>query len=251
MKYVFFLMFSVFLFGLQAQMNQTDAKGKKQGPWQKTYPNSSVLIYQGSFKDDRPIGVFNYYFPDGALKAKIEHGLPGGKSAVQLYFDNGQVLSDGFYKQEKKDSLWFNYAQSGELMSAENYKNDLLNGKALYYYKEGQVLEHKLQVERRVQYLDGKLHGKYQSYFYNGKLKQEGSYERGLKQGLWSEYNSKGVLIGTMKYVNDFLHGWVITYDEAGQVLNKTLYLDGQKLSEKELTIYLSNCKARNIKPVE
>jgi antitoxin component YwqK of YwqJK toxin-antitoxin module len=161
------------------------------------------------------------------------------------------VLSDGFYKQEKKDSLWFNYAQSGELMSAENYKNDLLNGKALYYYKEGQVLEHKLQVERRVQYLDGKLHGKYQSYFYNGKLKQEGSYERGLKQGLWSEYNSKGVLIGTMKYVNDFLHGWVITYDEAGQVLNKTLYLDGQKLSEKELTIYLSNCKARNIKPVE
>jgi hypothetical protein len=43
----------------------------------------------------------------------------------------------------------------------------------------------------------------------------------------------------------------VITYNEAGQVLNKTLYLDGQKLSEKELTIYLSNCKARNIKPVE
>jgi hypothetical protein len=27
--------------------------------------------------------------------------------------------------------------------------------------------------------------------------------------------------------------------------------LDGQKLSEKELTIYLANCKARNIKPVE
>jgi len=254
MKTSLCLLFSWFMLLLAstnfyAQVNQVDGKGKKQGPWNKTYPNSSVLIYEGQFKDDQPIGVFTYYFSSGAKKAIIQHGLPGGKSAVQMFFENGQLLSDGFYVKEKKDSLWLNYAQSGEIVSAESYLNNVLHGKSVYYYKEGQLLENKLQVERRVNFLDGKQHGLYQTYFYNGKLKQEGHFVNGKKQGKWSEYSINGQLFAQMNYKDDFLHGWVSAFDQKGQLKRKAFYLRGEELSEKELKAYMERCKAQNIDP--
>ena len=245
------LLITLFSLSATAQVNQTDAKGKKQGSWRKSYPNSSVLVYDGIFKDDMPVGTFTYYFPSGAKKAVIEHGFKGGKSAVLMFFEDGQLLSDGFYHKEKKDSLWYNYAQSGELISAENYKNDLLQGKSVYYYKEGQLMEHKLQAERKVNYQAGKLQGVYQQFYYNGKLKTEATFEKGLKQGIWTEYNSAGQKVVTMKYDKDLLHGWLYTFNKDGSLLNKVLYLDGVALSEKDTKAYLERCKALHIEPVQ
>ena len=245
------LLITLFSLSATAQVNQTDAKGKKQGSWRKSYPNSSVLVYDGIFKDDMPVGTFTYYFPSGAKKAVIEHGFKGGKSAVLMFFEDGQLLSDGFYHKEKKDSLWYNYAQSGELISAENYKNDLLQGKSVYYYKEGQLMEHKLQAERKVNYQAGKLQGVYQQFYYNGKLKTEGTFEKGLKQGIWTEYNSAGQKVATMKYDQDLLNGWLYTFNKDGTLLNKVLYLNGVALSEKDTKAYLERCKALHIEPVQ
>jgi hypothetical protein len=49
--------FLFFGFVSMAQLNQTDAKGRKQGEWAKTYPKSRVYQYKGQFKDDKPIGT--------------------------------------------------------------------------------------------------------------------------------------------------------------------------------------------------
>jgi len=40
--------------------NVTDAGGKKQGPWVKKYPNGNIM-YQGTFRDDKPVGLFKRY----------------------------------------------------------------------------------------------------------------------------------------------------------------------------------------------
>ena len=87
-----------------AQLNQTDAKGRKQGPWQKTYPGTSVLQYKGTFLNDKPVGTFVYNFESGVKQAELVHGLPGGSTSALLFYENGQLLADGFYKAEKKDS---------------------------------------------------------------------------------------------------------------------------------------------------
>lgn len=251
MKFTILFFLTFIGFSLFAQLNQTDAKGRKQGAWQKTYPNNSALLYKGTFKDDKPVGTFEYYFPNGEKKAVITHGLPGGVSSVLLYFENGQLLSDGFYRAEKKDSLWYNYSAEGELISTENYKNDQLEGKSTYYYKEGQVYEHKLQIEHRAVYQNGVLNGKYQSYFYNGKLKSEGQYLKGDKSGEWIEYTSGGLLLVRSHYKLGQLHGWVQTYDKLGQPLRKTAYLNGVELTEKQTSAYLEQCKAKNKQPFQ
>lgn len=233
----------------QGQLNQTDAKGRKQGPWQKNYPGTNVMQYKGAFKDDKPIGTFIYYFESGQKKAELQHGLPGGVTAAFLFFENGQLLSDGFYKGEKKDSLWYNYAPSGELMSAENYKLDQLHGKSTYYFKEGQFLEQKLQVQKVVHYTNGKLDGAYKEYFYNGKAKLEGTYQQGQRIGLWTEYYNTGQVMTKVNYQRDLPHGWMTYFDKLGNTKKRVMYRDGYALTDKELKAFLERCKAQNLDP--
>lgn len=248
-KFLLIALFISFHSFLGAQFNQTDAKGKKQGPWQKNYPGSTVLQYKGTFLNDKPVGKFVYFFENGQKKAELMHGLPGGNTAVLLFFENGQLLSDGFYKGEKKDSLWYNYAASGELVSAENYKLDQLHGKCVYYYKEGQYQEQKMQVQKVAYYLNGKLDGSYQEFFYNGKPKFVGAYKNGERFGLWTEYYNTGQVMAKVHYQRDMLHGWMQYYDKAGNLKSKVMYRDGYALDEKETKAFLERCKAQNLDP--
>ena len=52
-------------------VNELDASGKKQGIWTKTYKNGN-LRYRGQFKDDKPQGLFYYYFSSGESQAEKE-----------------------------------------------------------------------------------------------------------------------------------------------------------------------------------
>ena len=249
MNQLLLFLFTLVFTSTFAQVNQTDAQGRKQGPWQKNFPGSTVPQYKGTFKDDKPVGKFIYHFESGQKKAELQHGLPGGVSSVLLFFENGQLLSDGFYKGEKKDSLWYNYAPSSELMSAENYKLDQLHGKCIYYFKEGQYLEQKLQVQREVYYLNGKLDGSFHEFFYNGKPKTEGTYFQGERIGLWTEYYNTGRVMTKVHYKHDALHGWAYFYDKADALKSKVMYRDGYALNDKELKAFLDKCKAQNLDP--
>jgi antitoxin component YwqK of YwqJK toxin-antitoxin module len=232
-----------------AQLNQTDAKGRKQGPWQKNYPGTSVLQYKGAFLNDKPVGTFIYNFESGQKKAELVHGLPGGCSSVLLFYENGQLLADGFYKGEKKDSLWYNYAQSGELISAVNYQLDVLHGKSVFYFSEGQLLEQKLQIQKVVNYTNGKLNGSYQENFYNGKPKLKGTYQNGMRMGLWTEFYNTGEVLSKVNYLNDLPHGWTTVYDKLGNIKKRVMYRDGYELTDKELKAFLERCKAKNLDP--
>jgi antitoxin component YwqK of YwqJK toxin-antitoxin module len=246
--FVFLFLYNCFSW-VGAQINQTDAQGRKQGLWQKNYPGTAVLQYKGSFLNDQPVGTFIYHFETGQKKAELVHGQPGGCTAVLLFYENGQLLADGFYKGEKKDSLWYNYTLSGELVSAENYKLGELNGKSVYYYPEGQIMEHKLQIRKVVHYSNGKLDGAFQENFYNGKLKLKGTYQNGVRIGLWTEYFNTGEVQTRVHYMNDLPHGWTLVYDKMGNVKKRIMYRDGYALTQKETREFLERCKARNLDP--
>ena len=51
-KIIFLLTFLISFIGIG--QNQIDSKGRKQGPWSKTYPKSKVYEYKGQFKDNKP-----------------------------------------------------------------------------------------------------------------------------------------------------------------------------------------------------
>lgn len=241
-----------FLFIIQtlvSQVNQVDAKGRKQGPWQKLYPDGKVLQYKGQFKDDVPVGNFYYFYPGGEVRAVIENVPNTKRSYGTYYFVNREVMAFGAFYDQKKDSIWINYNNQGLIMSTEEFKNDKLNGARIVFYLDGQELEGKLNPYSIAFYKDDVLNGEYKELFSNGKLKLKGNYVDGNKEGEWIEYNLTGVVVGKVRYKNGQTHGWAYAYDSKGKQISQTMYRNGIILKGKDLEDFLARCKKTGMDP--
>lgn len=234
---------------LFTQINLTDTKGQKQGPWQKNYAKSEVLQYKGQFRDDKPYGIFTYYYPSGQIKATIEHHSDGHHSRAFFYFENKMLMTEGFYFDQKKDSTWVNYNDEGLVVGIETFKNDKLNGKKIIYYLDGQVETEKLNPLSVANYKNDTLIGEYKEFFSTGKLKLQGKYENGKAIGDWKEYYPNGSIMKVSKYKADKLHGWTTTYTKDGEQNGKFMYQFGEKLTGKDLENYLKLCEQKGIDP--
>lgn len=110
------------------------------------------------------------------------------KRVLDQYFINGK--KEGLQKGVNKSIIYF-----------ENYKNNQLNGKSVYY----RSLEHMLTGDiahidtiankvfkiKELNYVDNKLNGKARYFDDFGNLESEGAYKDSLKTGLWKFYFPK------------------------------------------------------------
>ncbi|MEN9441031.1 MAG: hypothetical protein RLZ33_1108 [Bacteroidota bacterium] len=248
MKTILFLIASFVSIVVTAQ-NVTDAKGKKQGAWSKIYPGSNVYQYKGQFKDDKPVGTFTYYYISSKVKAVIKHDANSIRSVGYFYHENGVVMSQGIYKNLKKDSIWLNYGPSGKLSTSETYKNDLLNGKRTVYYVSDDPNDKSRKVMEVSNYLDGLLNGESIQYFENGTIREKGSYIQGKKNGVWEKYHASGVKMVQERFKEGVRHGWCYAYSEAGKEIGKVYYFNGQQLEGKALEKKLAELKQKGIDP--
>ena len=231
-----------------AQTNTIDKKGWKQGAWAKYYPDNKTAIYTGQFKDNKPFGEFRYYFPSGKLKAIIQHQDKNTLSYARFYFENEQLMSEGRYKEMKRDSLWTNHNSQGFIISREMYTLDKLSGLRVTYYLEGQG-EDKEKVLTIENYKDSLLNGSYEAYFMKGNCKEKGGYLKGKKEGEWLTFHTNNVVISRCNYRNGLVHGWTYGYDIKGKLLGKSLYDKGVELKGDELEKYLKYCEKNGIDP--
>ncbi|MGB0165725.1 MAG: toxin-antitoxin system YwqK family antitoxin [Luteibaculum sp.] len=187
----FLLFFTCLPCLLFAQINQIDDLGRKQGEWSKTYKNG-VAKYEGSFKDDVPVGTFKYYYPNGKLKTELSY-RSADKSYAVHYYTNGKKQSEGLYIEQKKDSTWTFYNESGEVASREQYRNDMRHGVSISYYPDGKIAS-------ETQYKDDLIHGTEKTFFEGGQLQMERSYSNGVAQGIYKVLNIKGNPVLQGKY---------------------------------------------------
>ena len=232
------------------QFNKKDAKGLKQGPWEKTYPNSKVLEYKGQFKNDKPFGEFTFYYPSSKVKGVIRHAETG-RSEAFFYHENGEVMSYGFYKDYKKDSLWVQFNEDGKVVFTENYKNDLLHGKKTIYFPPNKETGKVERINSILIYEEGKPEGEFIEYFEFGGTRMSGTYKNGLKQGVWNEYQPTGKLLVSNRYKDGVKHGWCSAYDVMGKETNKVYYYYGNKKEGKELAFIMKQLKEKGINPNE
>jgi len=206
-------------------INQLDANGRKIGYWKK-YNESGMILYEGRFDADIPVGEFRYFYPDGKTKAKSFFSNNGSWSATTTYHYSGKVMSEGFYLDKKKDSLWKYYNINGIFLKEEFYRNDQKNGIWKTYFQDGQVAE-------VTHWKDDKMNGPWIQYFYDGTKKLEGSYLNDEKQGSVTFYFPSGRTRITGQYDQSYRLGTWYYMNDTSQVIKIEYYENGQKIKEE------------------
>jgi antitoxin component YwqK of YwqJK toxin-antitoxin module len=236
MKKLFLLL--SFLTSLSLSAQTTDANGKKQGYWKKKDEKTNRLVYEGEFKDDKPVGRFKYYYPNDSVRA-IMNFRQNGKVAYAWLFHQttGKRMGEGKYIQELKDSVWTYYDESGKLLSKDNYVSGKKNGISYVYLPDGRLAE-----ERN--YKTDLQHGPFKQYLDGKRLRGQGNYVNGQLDGKATYYYPNGVEVATGFYKNGAKIGPWIYREENGKIKEKELFIDGKLASPKETEAFFSKHKA-------
>jgi hypothetical protein len=72
------------------------------------------------------------------------------------------------------------------------------------------------------------LQGKYESFYPNHNLLEQGIYEKGWKVGLWKQWYADGTLKEQVLWKKGLKHGLFEAFDSRGQLTEKGLYKNGQ-----------------------
>jgi len=202
------------------EFNQTDENGLKQGAWKKMHSNGKVR-YEGTFADDKPIGLFKYYYNTGKLQATNNHAADG-TVANHVYHTNGKIKAKGVYRSMKKDSLWQYFNKNELLVLEESYAQDVLHGRQRKFYentKLGEETNFNMGVKEgkwlkffdngrswlEANYVNGDLDGPFRMNTEKGKRKIQGNYSGGVRIGRWLMFNENGSVRTQDSYVNGIL----------------------------------------------
>src|SRR6185312_9538897 len=190
-------------------VNRTDKMGRKQGLWEQKYANGNIR-YRGHFKDDKPYGVFKYYYEENdSLRILAIYSDNGKVARVHEYYTSGAMAGAGKFVDQKKDSVWKTFDELQNLRAKEQYVNGKKEGKSMQFYVEGGVLESKT-------FHNDVENGKWQQYYDNGDMKTDATYKNGKMDGPAKYYIPGNIVVITGSYVNDMKEGTWFYYDDNG-----------------------------------
>lgn len=215
-----------------------DASGKKQGYWKKKDEKTGKLLYEGEFKDNKPVGTFKHYYSGDTAKKAVTYYKDGGKIAyTSLYHQRtGKIMAKGKYINELKDSVWNFYDEAGVLISKDVYKLGKKEGKCLVFLPDGSLAEEK-------NFKNDVPEGPFKQY-YDGKLvKGEGKYVNGKLDGKVSYYYPSGKFAATGIYKNGNKEGVWLYNESDGKLKDKELYRNGVQVKGKEAEEYFKKSK--------
>jgi antitoxin component YwqK of YwqJK toxin-antitoxin module len=195
------------------------------------YENGNVALK--TFKDkntkDGEIflnGEFIMYYEDGTMLAKGNYVNTEMDGDIYFYNENGVLFNVINYTLGVLKSK-YEYFESGQIKSINNYENDLLNGEFKEYYESGKIKYH-------YYYKDNKHHGEGKTYYENGNLQAKGNLIEGKNDGLWQYFYENG----TLKSMGNLIEGkqdglWKYHYDNAS-LAAEIVYKNGEIVSQKE-----------------
>ncbi len=139
-----------------------------------------------------------------------------------LVFKEGSYL----YQDLKFNGLAFYKANTGQFIAEVSFKNGKMHGKRICYNYRGKVLS-------KDKFKDGK--GRMKIFYSNDHLKQEGIFNNGKKEGVWSYYNQNGGLKAEECWGNNIkeLIMWEKYYNKIGLLESELIYKEGVLVEER------------------
>jgi len=228
---------------MQAQLNQTDASGRKQGAW--IYDGamlkdpafaSYAKVEEGDYLHDQKKGVWKRYWPDGQVRSEITfvQGKPLGP--YKLFYANGRLEEEGNWQEGKHIQNMRRYYANGKLKEELVYDVEgTKQGMQRFYHENG-----KLALE--VPMDQGAEHGIQRRFDAEGALLEERQFENGktkaggVKSFMTSEQTKAANMAGQMPGKDHQTNaaqpfnpnGYNVLYNQAGQVTMSGDFINGQ-----------------------
>lgn len=179
--------------------------GKPDGYW-KTYNDQDILVSEGNRKNFELDSTWKFYSDAGRITMDINY-LKGVKDGIRKTFLEDGTIEEKF-KNDIKNGLTRYYDLNGKLRKEVNFKDGLENGLAREFDKDGRIItlityKSGFITERElINRFDngGKKHGPWKYFYPEGMVRLEGSYNHGLENGYFKEYDKDGNLLSTAKY---------------------------------------------------
>lgn len=234
------------------------------------YPNGKISS-EGTIKDGKPDGYWKSYFEDGKIKSEGNRKNFLLDSTWRFYNHKGLMYLSYDYRAGKKYGYKIIYtpfvkdSSRGYMASKEHYVNDTLQGNA-YYYKDSALFQ-------TIMYKDGLAEGKsfqyskdslitsiitYKGGFVKSVVKINQYNSQGHKQGLWQTFYADGTVKWEGTYEDGKREGYFKTYTESGSLktiekyINDVLQLDAPELAKLEVqTEYFPDGRIKSSGPVK
>ncbi len=203
-------------------MNRTDEQGRKQGLWEKRYANGK-LRYKGWFKNDKPIGVFKYYWDNDSIQNITVYSRNGEVAHTRMFYQSGGIYATGKFVNRKMDSVWKYYSESSKLVSTEEYQFGNKEGKTITYYPDGTVMEIK-------NWHNGMLNGLWQHFYSDGQLQLQSNFVNNSKEGRFVTYddgNAESPKVEGMYKNNERDGDWLFNTDDDAGTVDTLKYRNG------------------------
>ena len=211
----------------ELQFTTVVKKSRLQGVWTSWYPGGAVCD-SGKFVKDVPDGEWKGYYPDGTPRY-IWH------FSANKYFS----LKDEMMNQPKQK--FFRIAQLPLHEGIKYIKTDYIFGQSTHtpaIMFRSKALQHKAfdpeNIKKRVDrntytntyippFPECIFHGPYVAYYPDGRIREEGLYINGMRDGLWEEQARDGKKSRGSYHYGKKSGEWR-TYDKNGKVLSVKRY---------------------------
>lgn len=188
--------------GFSQEINQLDQEGKKHGLWKGFFEDSKRPKYEGVFEHGKEVGVFKFYdnTQAGTVIATRDFNSKDNSCYTIFYNQKKNKVSEGKIVGKKYEGEWkYYYEDSSNVMTIENYENDKLEGVRKVFYK-------------------------------SGKIAEETTYVKGVKNGFYKKYTEDGIVLEESNYKNGDYDGLAIFRGADNQVYGEGMYKEGRKV---------------------
>lgn len=207
--------------------------GKPVGLW-KTYYENGQLKTEGHRENNMLEGPWYFYRESGKLERIINYKADVKNGVEDIFSAEGLLTERYNYVANKKEGKAFFYYADGTVSKELEFVNNKEEGKAIEYGTDGRIitfLAYKdgfLRTQEKVNRYSskGEKIGKWIEFYSNSnRVKEEGNYSNGKRNGLFKIFDKKGHLDRIETYKNG-----VLQEDSAAEILDvkKELGQDGK-----------------------
>ena len=153
-----------------------------------------------------------------------------------FYHSNGEIASEGYFKNGLPAGIWKSYNQKGILISQGKKLNGLSDSVWTFYTNEGLI-------KNSIEYFKDKKNGCAKFYDSLGYVEKEVFYIDNVIQNEQIEFYESGEIKSITNFENGKAIGEAFEFDKNGNVITELLFDEGYLKSKNEINRYDKNGK--------